>query len=102
MADDSSFETQMPESARLSSMEPPPLSSRAREIMCYSFMHVFAKAQVTREQLAFIDRLARHDQQIDSQEREVLTAVFARIGRENLDDDVRQELEQLKVEYGIE
>ena len=71
-------------------------------IMQYSFIKVFATdGVIDAAELAMIEKLALEDGRIDEQERAVLSRVFARVGPESLDPEVRQEIERFKTAYAI-
>ena len=71
-------------------------------IMQYSFIKVFATDGVIDEQeLGMLRRLALEDGQVDQQEREILSRIFARVSPDTLEPHVREEIQRFKVEYSI-
>jgi hypothetical protein len=71
-------------------------------IMQYSFIKVFATDGVIDEQeLGMLRRLALEDGQVDQQEREVLSRIFARVSPDALEPHVREEIQRFKVKYSI-
>jgi hypothetical protein len=75
---------------------------RSREITCYSFLVVFANDNLIDEmELAFLEKIALHDGRVDDDERAVLSNIFARAERAELDVAVRTEIEQFKRKYEI-
>ena len=77
-------------------------AGRSRELTCYSFLVVFANDDLIDErELAFLEKLALEDGRIDDEERSVLSNIFVRAERVELDAAVRTEIEQFKRKYGI-
>lgn len=75
---------------------------RAREIMQYSFLHVFANDDtIDAGELALIERLALQDGQIDAAEREVLQRIFARVSAETVEPSVWKEINAFKKRHRI-
>jgi hypothetical protein len=71
-------------------------------IMQYSFIKVFATDGVIDEhELGMLRRLALEDGQVDQQEREILSRIFARVSPDTLEPHVREEIQRFKVEYSI-
>jgi hypothetical protein len=71
-------------------------------IMQYSFLKVFANdGVIDTAELAMIERLALEDGRIDQKEREVLSAVFARVDPATLATDVRDEIARFKTQHDI-
>lgn len=76
--------------------------SRPREIASYSFLVAFANDDVIdAKELAFMKNLALEDGCVDDDERRVLSGIFARAARRDLDPAVRAEIEQFKRDYEI-
>ena len=77
-------------------------AGRSRELTCYSFLVVFANDDLIDErEFAFLEKLALQDGRVDDEERVVLSNIFARAERAELDAAVRTEIEQFKRKYGI-
>jgi hypothetical protein len=71
-------------------------------IMQYSFLHVFANdGLIDRDELQMIERLALQDGAVDSQERDVLARVFARVNPATVEPEVWAEIERFKAQFDI-
>jgi tellurite resistance protein len=71
-------------------------------IMQYSFLHVFANdGLIDHDELQMIERLALQDGTVDARERDVLTNVFARVNRENVEPAVWEEIQRFKTQFDI-
>jgi tellurite resistance protein len=71
-------------------------------IMQYSFLHVFANdGHIDHDELQMLERLALQDGDVDPQERDVLSRVFARVSPKTVDPAVLEEIEQFKARFKI-
>ena len=71
-------------------------------IMQYSFLHVFANdGLIDRDELQMLERLALQDGTVDSQERDVLARVFARVNPATVEPEVWSEIERFKAQFDI-
>ena len=71
-------------------------------IMQYSFLHVFANdGHIDHDELQMLERLALQDGDVDPQEREVLSRVFARVSPQTIAPSVLEEIEQFKARFNI-
>lgn len=78
-------------------------SSKARELIGYSFLVVFANdEQISGDELAMLEKLALEDHQIDEAERDALKRIFARADRETIAEQVMTEIDRSKNQYGID
>lgn len=78
-------------------------SSKAKELIGYSFLVVFANDdQISERELAMLEKLALEDHQIDESEKEALTRIFARADQEMIAEKVMDEIESFKNQYGID
>lgn len=76
--------------------------SRAREIANYSFLVMFANdGLIDAAELAFVERLALADREIDAAEREVLRNIFGRVKPERLAPDVAAEIARFRAAWDI-
>lgn len=76
--------------------------SRSKELSGYSFLVVFANDEIIDAmELQMLERLALEDREVDEQEKQVLRNIFARINRENCDEDVWREITEFRKKYGI-
>ena len=72
-------------------------------ILQYSFLRVFANDGVLdRDELAMLERLALSDGAVDARERSVLSRIFERAARVQLDPAVEAEIARFKALHGIE
>ena len=77
--------------------------SRAKELLGYSFLVVFADDEaITEDELHMMERLALQDDVIDSEEKDILTRVFKRIDEKLVAEKVLQEINAFKKQYNIE
>ena len=77
--------------------------SKAKELMGYSFLVVFANdSTIDEHELEMLERLALEDNKIDAQEREVLHNIFSRINKDTVTENVWKEILNFKQKYGIE
>jgi hypothetical protein len=71
-------------------------------IMQYSFLRVFANdGLIDRDELQMLERLALQDGTVDSQERDVLARVFARVNPATVEPAVWSEIERFKAQFDI-
>ena len=72
-------------------------------IVQYSFLRVFANDGVLdRDELAMLERLALADGAVDARERSVLSRIFERASRVQLDPAVEAEIARFKAQHGID
>ena len=77
-------------------------TSAWNRIAQYSFLRVFANdATIDAEELAFMQKLALEDGVVDEREREVLSAIFARVTEQTVAPDVWAEICAFKAEHAI-
>ncbi len=82
--------------------KPLPTDSAAHEILSYSFVKVFADdALIDSDELAFMEELALRDGVVDSRERAVLSRIFDRVDPDQLDPEVREEIELFRERHNI-
>ena len=80
----------------------PDTDSRAREIMNYSFLVAFANDGILdSRELEFMKKLALKDGKVDDEERKVLSAVFERANKHNLDENTAAEIKEFRSKYEI-
>jgi len=73
---------------------------RAREIMQYSFLRVFANDRtIDANELEFMKRLALRDGVLDDAEQQMLEVIFSRVTKETIAPDVWAEIEAFKLRY---
>ena len=78
------------------------MTSKAKEIIGYSFLHIFANDRTIDEnELAFIERLALEDGIVDDQEKEVLKGIFARVSEDMVTAEVWEEIQRFKLQHNI-
>lgn len=78
------------------------IDSKANQLMCYSFLVVFANDNTLDEkELALIEKLALEDGVIDEQERQVLQRLFDRIDGQELTDKIRAEIARFREQQHI-
>ena len=76
--------------------------SRAKEIMSYTFIEVFADdGTIDADELEFIKRLALKDGVVDDEERVVLANIFSRVGPDIVAPEVWEEIHQFCADYDI-
>lgn len=74
----------------------------AKEILGYAFLYAFANdGTIDAEELAFIEKLALRDKQIDDGERNILSQMFKRAKAHQMAPEVRAEIARFKEEYEI-
>ncbi len=79
------------------------MTSKAKEIISYSFLHIFANDRTIDEnELAFIERLALEDNVVDEDEKRALSGIFARVTEDIVTKDVWEEINQFKKKYEID
>lgn len=79
-----------------------PNDSRARELVAYSFMVVFANdGTIDENELAMLEKLALKDGQVDEEERQVLRNIFSRVGEGDVTEAVWQEIGHFRNKYAI-
>ena len=72
-------------------------------IVQYSFLRVFANDGVLdRDELAMLERLALADGAVDARERSVLSRIFERASRVQLDPVVEAAIARFKAQHGID
>ena len=78
------------------------MTSRAKEIMGYSFLVVFANdSTIDEAELAFLEKLALEDGVVDDQERAVLHNIFARVDEQCVAPGVWEEIQHFKAKYKV-
>lgn len=76
--------------------------SKARELIGYSFLVLFANDDAVDEnELHFIEKLALEDGQIDDAEKQVLRSIFARSNEEHMAQKVIDEIRAFREKYDI-
>lgn len=76
--------------------------SRAKQLVTYSFMVVFANdGTIDKNELQMLEKLALMDGQVDDQERHILQNIFSRVGRDEVSDEVWQEIQSFRDKYSI-
>lgn len=77
-------------------------NSNAGAIHRYSFLKIFADNDgLNAGELGFIERLALSDEQVDENERKVLSEIFAKAERVGISPEVAAEVAAFKKQYGI-
>lgn len=78
-------------------------ASKARELIGYSFLVVFANDdKISGDELAMLERLALEDQVVDEAEKEALRQIFARADRKAIAEQVMNEIDRFKKQHGID
>lgn len=78
------------------------MTSRAKEIMGYSFLVVFANdSTIDEAELAFLEKLALEDGVVDDEERAVLQNIFARVDEQSVTPEVWEEIRNFKAKYQV-
>ena len=76
--------------------------SRAKQIMAYSFLKVFADDDVISEgEFRMLERLALKDAVVDGREAEVFRRIFARVSPDQLAPAVREEIRAFREQHGV-
>ena len=76
--------------------------SRAKELVAYSFMVVFANdGTIDENELKMLERLALKDGKVDEEEKAVLRNIFSRVGQEDVTEAVWQEIQAFCEKYRI-
>ena len=76
--------------------------SKAKQLMNYSFLVVFANDDTIDEnELHLMEKLALEDNVVDEAEKEVLRAVFSRVDKDKITTQVEKEIEAFRAKYGI-
>ncbi len=74
--------------------------SRAKELMGYSFLVVFANDNtISEEELSLMEKLALEDHIADDQEKKVLKAIFDRVDKHDLTAQVEKEIHTFRCKY---
>lgn len=75
----------------------------AKRIEAYSFLVAFARnGTLSANELAFIERLALEDGDIDDEERQILHNIFARVPVEGTAPEVLEEIARFKARWQID
>jgi hypothetical protein len=78
------------------------IESRARQLMAYSFLVVFANDDTIDEaELKMLEKLALEDGVVDEEERKIPGNLFSRVSKKQLGDKVWEEIESFRKEYDI-
>lgn len=76
--------------------------SKAKELMNYSFLVVFANDDTIDEnELHFLEKLALEDDTVDEAEKEQLRAIFSRVDSQKVTAQVEQEIKEFRKKYDI-
>lgn len=79
-----------------------PDHSKAKAMVGYSFLKVFADGDsLNGDELAFLEKLALEDRDVDDDERAVLSSIFARAEKLGVTPAVHAEIERFKAKHGI-
>jgi predicted ATP-grasp superfamily ATP-dependent carboligase len=77
--------------------------SNANAIMQYSFLRVFANdGTIDADELAFLERLALRDGQVDDAERVVLLRILGRVSADTVAPTVWDEIQRFKARHSID
>lgn len=76
--------------------------SRAKELIEYSFLVVFANDDTISDgELKMIEKLVLVDGQVDEEERAALRNIFNRANKEHMNQSTRDEIERFRNKYNI-
>ena len=76
--------------------------SRAKELIGYSFLVVFANDDTIDEnELTLMEKLALEDHVVDEDEKEALRAIFDRVDSHMLAAQVDEEIKKFREKYNI-
>ncbi len=76
--------------------------SNAEAMRRYAFLVMFANdGTIDPAELAFLEHLALTDSEVDSDERDVLRKIFARVDARELAPPVREEIARFRTKYSI-
>ena len=77
--------------------------SGVKDIVEYSFLHVFANDRtIDADELAFLEKLALEDGVVDDDEKRVLHNIFSRVSEQTVSPEVWREICRFKRAYGID
>lgn len=78
------------------------IQSRAKELIGYSFLVVFANDDTIDEgELMLLEKLALEDHVVDEEEKKVLRAIFDRVDNQKVAAQVEREIKKFREEYKI-
>ena len=78
------------------------IQSRAKELIGYSFLVVFANDDTIDEgELMLLEKLALEDHVVDEEEKKVLRAIFDRVDNQKVAAQVEREIKKFREEYNI-
>ncbi len=73
-----------------------------KEIMQYSFLHVFANDRVIdASELAMLEKLTLADGKVDEHERSILSRIFSRVSKETESPETWDEICRFKARFDI-
>ncbi len=76
--------------------------SRAKELMNYSFLVVFANDEtISESELHLMEKLALEDGIVDEAEKEKLRNIFSRADRDKISAQVEKEIQQFREKHKI-
>lgn len=76
--------------------------SRAKELVGYSFLVVFANDHtIDEKELSMIEKLALEDGTVDEEEKKILRKIFSRADKNYIADKVKEEIERFRKENDI-
>ncbi len=76
--------------------------SRAKELMGYSFLVVFANDDTIDEaELKLMEKLALEDDVVDEEEKKVLKAIFDRVDKHQITAQLEKEIKSFRKKYNI-
>ena len=77
-------------------------NSKAKELVEYSFLVVFANDDTINEgEIKMIEKLALSDGQVDEEEKYVLRNIFERANKQHMDQKTRDEITNFRKKYNI-
>lgn len=80
-----------------------PKESKAKALVGYTFLVALANdRRIDLKELHLLEKLALEDNVIDEEERKVLKSIFKRISKQEIVDQVIEEMERFKKQYHID